>query len=175
MRRNLPFHIALCVLLTLSACVSPIRYPLRNKQLSQALKHELKVRFGPGVTDMLRIMVLDDKGMICGALHTQRDVDILAKLLKDARFKKVVNAVHVAPESSILRRNRDFLIKARIRSTLVMTEDINSSRYKIHVWGGIIYILGNAATHKEGVRVCEMARCIPLNKKVIAYIYPDHV
>lgn len=72
-------------------------------------------------------------------------------------IKQVHDDLQVGPNAGLLARSNDSWITSKIKSAMLTTGSVPSSRIKIVTENGIVYLLG-LVTHKEGQAAANVAR-----------------
>lgn len=140
-----------------------------GNRLSHILMKQLCRTLGTGTRDVISVLTLHDRAMICGSVFSRQDVEFIDNLIKKLNNPKVINVTHVCKPVSLKQKNRDLFISNQLLYVLWRHRETLQADYKIYVQNAIIYIIGQAKSHKDKEKICELARMIPCNRKVIAY------
>lgn len=138
-----------------------------DNQLASELTKHIRKTLGYGSQDMIRVIYISDIAMICGSVLSRQDGEFLNKLISKLKNPRVINATHVSQPTSLKQQSRDLYMKYQLKYALWQYR--HTAQYKIYVQNSIIYIIGKASSKQIQERICEIARMIPRNRKVVAY------
>lgn len=84
---------------------------------------------------------------------------VLAKARDIAGIRRIVNEVRIAPPSSIGGRAHDTWLTTKVKSALIGTENLDSTRVKVITENDAVYLLG-IVTHQEGALATRAASTV---------------
>jgi osmotically-inducible protein OsmY len=104
-------------------------------------------------------------------LTGQVENSALVRLVESAIFKiRVVQHIHneitVSGPTSIAVRAGDALINTKVRSKLLMTQNVNLSRFKVVTDNGVVFLMG-LVPQDEASRAVEAVRTVFGVQKVV--------
>lgn len=109
-----------------------------------------------------RIKVISMNGIVllAGEAATPELRDrVLARMREIAGVRRTVNEVQIAPRASFGSRTRDTWLTTKVKTRLIYTEDLDSTRVKVVTANGAVYLLG-LVTQKEADLAAEAARAV---------------
>ena len=83
--------------------------------------------------------------------------------------KEVINEISVGKKSAAVRAS-DVMIGTKVRTKILLNEDIKSLNYTVDVNEGVVYIIGIAQNQVELDSVLEMASSVADVKKVVSHV-----
>ena len=122
------------------------------------------------------IVVSSYNGVVLLAGQTPRaDLKALAEQTAGQvqRVKKVHNELQVMQPSSILARNNDAWLTTKIKTQMLATTDVPSSRVKVITENGIVYLLGLVTQQEANAATSVVQGVSGVQKIVKLYEYID--
>jgi osmotically-inducible protein OsmY len=128
-----------------------------------ALKSDDEVRRDTNinVTSMNGIVLLSGEA----ATPELRD-RALAKMRELGGIRRIVNEIQIAPIASLASRSYDAWITTKVKTKLIHTEDIDSTRVKVVTENDAVYLMG-LVTQKEGELATDAARSVQGATRVV--------
>ena len=105
-----------------------------------------------------------------------RQVESLIRKIENVRTD-VVNELVVGPASSVSDRTSDVLLVAKVKASIIDTEDVFANIYKVVGERGTIYLMGRV-TQREAKRATDVVRGVGGVKRVVRvfeYITEDEL
>lgn len=105
-----------------------------------------------------------------------RQVESLIRKIENVRTD-VVNELVVGPASSVSDRTSDVLLVAKVKASMIDTEDVFANIYKVVGERGTIYLMGRV-TQREAKRATDVVRGVGGVKRVVRvfeYITEDEL
>ena len=90
----------------------------------------------------------------------------LAKMRDIGGIRRIVNEVRVAPIASFASRSHDTWLTTKVKTKLIHTEDLDSTRVKVVTENDAVYLMG-LVTQKEAALATEAARSIQGSDRVV--------
>lgn len=84
--------------------------------------------------------------------------------------KEVFNELKIAPPQPLGSSLEDVWISTKLRSTLVVEQNINSNNYSITTFEGVVYLMGIAQNQEELSKVIAIAKDIRGVQNVISHV-----
>ena len=137
----------------------------------------VRENFGDGVAHV-NITSFNRQVLITGEVANdgvRAQVEQLITKLPNVR--SIVNELGVGPVSTLSARSNDSLITARVKASMIDSQDVFASVYKVVTERGTVYLMGRV-TQREGARATELARGVPSVKRVVRvfeYITEDEL
>lgn len=91
---------------------------------------------------------------------------VLAKMREVPAIRRIVNEIRIAPPSTAADRSNDTWLTTKVKTKLIHTEDIDSTRVKVVTENGVVYLLG-LVTQKEAEIATEAARSVGGVERVV--------
>jgi osmotically-inducible protein OsmY len=91
---------------------------------------------------------------------------VLAKTREVAGIRRIVNEVRVAPVASLGSRGHDTWLTTKVKTKLIHTEDLDSTRVKVVTENDAVYLMG-LVTQKEAELATEVARSVQGATRVV--------
>lgn len=110
----------------------------------------------------IRVKVVSMNGIVllAGEAATAELRDrVLAKMREIAGVRRTVNEIQIAPRASFGSRTRDTWLTTKVKTRLIYTDDLDSTRVKVVTAGGAVYLLG-LVTQKEADIATEAASAV---------------
>jgi len=104
------------------------------------------------ITSMNGIVLLSGEA----PTHEQRD-RILAKARTVAGIRQIANEIRVAPRAPFGSRSYDTWLTTKVKTKMVWTDELDSTRVKVVTENGAVYLLG-LVTQKEAELATQAAR-----------------
>jgi osmotically-inducible protein OsmY len=121
----------------------------------------------------VNIKVNEARVLLAGHVHTRQARLDCTKLVWDIEgVKEVINDIQISENNNNTLGNysRDTWITTKIKSKLLVADQVKSANYSIDTIDGVVYIMGIAESKAEIERVCDVARKQLHVKKVISHI-----
>lgn len=90
----------------------------------------------------------------------------LAKMRELGGIRRIVNEVRIAPIASLASRSHDTWLTTKVKTKLIHTDDIDSTRVKVVTENDAVYLMG-LVTQKEGDLATEAARSVQGATRVV--------
>ncbi len=120
-----------------------------------------------GETD---VVVADRFALLVGRVPSEQDRVEAERLAREVNAVDEVANELVVADRSIARAINDPFIAAQIRARIVSDNDIKGVNYNIHVYDGVVYLLGFAQSEDELRRAAEQASVVGGVKRVVSYV-----
>ncbi|QIL42922.1 BON domain-containing protein [Acidovorax sp. HDW3] len=105
--------------------------------------------------------------LLTGEVPTQEDGQKVAQMVRGLQnVQSVVNALVVAPPSSLSQRSNDTLLTGKVKASFVDAKDVMSSAFKVVTERGVVYLMGRV-TQREAQRASDIARGVSGVTKVV--------
>ena len=162
----------LCVMFSAAACASSrslddsLSDIAGNADLKAVLFTDRSHDYGD-----IDITLFEGRLMLTGAMRTEKG---RAKLIENARkadgVAQVIDEVVIGERTSFGQGLADTRIDQTLKAKLLTDDDVKSTRYKIAVSQGTVYLIGAARTETELNEVISLARTIGGVKKVVSHV-----
>ncbi|MEO5374166.1 MAG: BON domain-containing protein [Alphaproteobacteria bacterium] len=117
------------------------------------------------------IQVWEGRVALTGAVSRPEDRDRVIAIAKSiSGVKAVIDEIQIADEATLGSFINDTVIEERLKTRLLVSEDLQKVNVSIRAVNGVVYLLGVAHTQEELDRVIQQARDIDAVRKVV-----DHV
>ncbi|MEO1252359.1 MAG: BON domain-containing protein [Pseudomonadota bacterium] len=117
------------------------------------------------------ITLFEGRLMLTGTMRTETG---RAKLIENAwkadGVDQVIDEIFIGDRTSFGQGLADTRIDQTLKAKFIANDDVVSSRYKVAVSGGAIYLIGVARTDAELKEAVELAREIGGVKKVVSHV-----
>lgn len=108
----------------------------------------------------LKVISMNGIVLLAGEAATPELRDLaLAKMREIAGIRRTVNEIQIAPRASFASRARDTWLTTKVKTRLIYTEDLDSTRVKVVTANGAVYLLG-LVTQKEADLAAETASAV---------------
>lgn len=136
-----------------------------------ALIRDAWFRYDTDTFGRLNLTVKEGDVFITGVVQDpQKRVEAVRIAWGVEGVRKVTNEIQVADSEGVEGFARDTWITTRLRSALIVDQDIKSFNYSIDTIQGTVYLMGYAATQEELNRASEIAGTIPGVVQVVSYV-----
>jgi osmotically-inducible protein OsmY len=117
------------------------------------------------------ITLFEGRLMLTGTMRTEKGRDkLIENAWKADGVDQVIDEVFVGDRTSFGQGLADTRIDQTLKAKLLADGDVTSSRYKIAVSGGAIYLIGAARTQAELEEAVRLASTIGGVKKVVSHV-----
>ncbi|MEQ8814941.1 MAG: BON domain-containing protein [Thalassobaculum sp.] len=115
--------------------------------------------------------VEEGRVLLTGIVPKPEDRVQAAKLTWSVRdVSEVINELRVADESTLTDKGRDISIAAKLRTRLLLDDQVSLINYSVDVVNQTVYIMGVARTEAELQRVLGTARDIAYVRQVVDFV-----
>ncbi len=149
---------------------------LEDETIEQRSATAIRENFG--TKEHISITSYNRQVLITGEVSTdtvRRQVESLIGRIENVRA--VVNELVIGPASSMSDRTSDALLVAKVKASMVDTEDVFANVYKVVGERGTIYLMGRV-TQREAKRATDVVRGVAGVKRVVRvfeYITEDEL
>ncbi len=149
---------------------------LEDETIEQRSATAIRENFG--TKEHISITSYNRQVLITGEVSTdtvRRQVETLIGRVENVRA--VVNELVIGPASSMSDRTSDALLVAKVKASMVDTEDVFANVYKVVGERGTIYLMGRV-TQREAKRATDVVRGVAGVKRVVRvfeYITEDEL
>jgi osmotically-inducible protein OsmY len=138
---------------------------LEDETIEQRSATAMRENFGS--KEHINITSYNRQVLITGEVSSdtvRRQVESLVGRVENVRA--VVNELAIGPASSVSDRASDALLVAKVKASMVDTEDVFANVYKVVGERGIIYLMGRV-TQREAKRATDVVRGVGGVKRVV--------
>jgi osmotically-inducible protein OsmY len=138
---------------------------VEDETIEQRASSAMRENFG--TKEHISITSYNRQVLITGEVSTEltkTQVDQLVRKVENVRG--VVNELAVGPTSSAGDRTNDALLVAKVKASMVDTEDVFANVYKVVAERGTVYLMGRV-TQREAQRATEVVRGVGGVKRVV--------
>ncbi|MDC1435748.1 BON domain-containing protein [Gammaproteobacteria bacterium] len=193
MLRQLLLLTFLCSMLTISACASVISTLNGNDSIQEdqgsrstgsriddgAIETMIKVNLN-AADDALResnidVVSFNQTVLLVGQVPDQELKNLATRVAttSNSRVKTVYNELEVAGDTSFLSRTNDMWLSAKIKSLMLVNDDVEGRRTKVVTENGVVFLMG-LLTHAEADQAVELVSTASgVTKVVRAFEYID--
>jgi osmotically-inducible protein OsmY len=149
---------------------------LEDETIEQRSSTAIRENFG--TKEHINITSYNRQVLITGEASSdtvRRQVESLISRVENVRA--VVNELAIGQASSLSERSNDALVVAKVKASMVDTEDVFANVYKVVGERGTIYLMGRV-TQREALRATEVVRGVSGVKRVVRvfeYITEDEL
>jgi osmotically-inducible protein OsmY len=149
---------------------------LEDETIEQRSSTAIRENFG--TKEHINITSYNRQVLITGEASSdtvRRQVESLISRVENVRA--VVNELAIGQASSLSERSNDALVVAKVKASMVDTEDVFANVYKVVGERGTIYLMGRV-TQREALRATEVVRGVSGVKRVVRvfeYISEDEL
>ncbi len=163
---------AAAALLTLGACASSRSLDASLSDLGgdAELKGILFTDRSHDYSDV-DITLFEGRLLLTGTMHTEDGRNkLIANARKTGGVQEVIDEIFIGDQTPFLQGVEDARIDQTLRARLLAAGDVTSTRYKIAVSNGIIYLIGAAHDQAELDRALKIAGSIRGAEKVVNHV-----
>ena len=138
---------------------------VEDESIEQRSASAMRENFGS--KEHINITSYNRQVLITGEVSTdavRRQVEALIGRVENVRA--VVNELAVGPASSMSERSSDALLVAKVKASMVDTEDVFANVFKVVGERGTIYLMGRV-TQREAKRATDVVRGVSGVKRVV--------
>lgn len=96
------------------------------------------------------ISVNEGQVLLAGIMNDEKHrLSLIKKVWSVNGVKKIFNEIKVGEKYSLIDRSKDFILKSKIKTFLLLNHQIYSNNYNIVSFKGIIYLMGNISNFRE--------------------------
>ena len=116
------------------------------------------------------ITLFEGRLLLTGTVHHEAGRDkLIENAWKADGVRQVIDEIFVGDGTPLAQGLTDTRIKQTLRTKLIGADDVESTRYKIAVSSGVVYLIGAAYNQSELDRTLDIARRIGGVTKVVSY------
>ncbi len=125
------------------------------------------IRENFGTKQHINITSYNRQVLLTGEVTSDRERQQAEQLVsKLPNVRSIVNELAVGPASTLSERSSDAVITARVKASMVDTEDVFANVYKVVTERGTVYLMGRV-TQREAQRATDVARGVSGVKRVV--------
>lgn len=137
----------------------------------QAKINDLWFRHDVKMFSKLDMTVNQGRVLITGVVQNpQHRVDAIRLAWQPEGVVQVINEIKVADSEGIVGYAKDAWISTRLRTAILVDQNVQSINYTIDTVQGTVYLMGVAQNQQELNRVIEHARTIENVRQVVSYV-----
>jgi osmotically-inducible protein OsmY len=138
---------------------------LEDETIEQRASSAMRENFG--TKEHINITSYNRQVLITGEVSSDTVKSQVEQLIRKVEnVRGVVNELAVGPASSASDRTNDALLVAKVKASMVDTEDVFANVYKVVAERGTIYLMGRV-TQREAQRATEVVRGVSGVKRVV--------
>jgi osmotically-inducible protein OsmY len=172
-------RLLVCTLLAVGGCSGPGGSPPPlpsgvSAGVDKAAAEDIRRRWQSAPDELdrnLAVTVTNGRAVLTGRVgNPDRRVDAVRLAWQAAGVGDVVNEIQIDERTGLFDTADDTVITARLRSDLLLDEDIQSSMFTIETVNGSVYLLGRARSQAELDKVIAYARKVPRVRQVVNHV-----
>lgn len=131
------------------------------------LRGSARIRDALGERAHVNIASYNRQVLLTGEVATERDKQIVEGLLeKLENVKAVVNELSIMQPASLSSRSNDLLLSAKVKASLVDSQDLFANSFKVVAERGTVYVMGRI-TQREATSATNVIRNVNGVNKVV--------
>ena len=138
------------------------------------IKARIKLKWSeekPALGDMIDVTVRQGRVLLTGVVNRpENKIDAIRLTWTIVGVQEVIDETTIGDQGSWGEYTSDAWISTKIKSKLLVDNDVRSLNYNIQTVNGIVYIMGIAQDQKELDQVIDYARHVSGVKKVNSYV-----